>query len=74
MVDDLEYCPTFLHGLFVLHLIKVGDEAKALKGEYTQLHSVQYGLFNSSVWADKIAAVVEEKLMNLTLQKAAAPR
>jgi len=45
-----------------IHLIKIGNEAKVLKGEYTQLHSVQYGLFNSSIWADKISLIVGQKI------------
>ena len=44
------------------HLIKTGDEAKAIKLDYTQLHSVQYGLFNSTIWAEKIANVMSEKI------------
>jgi len=44
------------------HLIKTGDEAKALKLDYTQLHGVQYGLFNSTIWAEKIADVMDEKI------------
>lgn len=44
------------------HLIKTGDEAKPLKLDYTQLHGVQYGLFNSTIWAEKIADVMDEKI------------
>jgi len=44
------------------HLIKTGDEAKVIKLDYTQLHGVQYGLFNSTIWAEKIADVMDEKI------------
>ena len=44
------------------HLIKTGDEAKTLKLDYTQLHSTQYGLFNSTIWTEKIANVMSEKI------------
>jgi hypothetical protein len=46
----------------VIHLVEKGEEAKALKADYTQLHGVQYGLFNSTVWAEKISNVMNEKI------------
>jgi hypothetical protein len=46
----------------VNHLVEKGAEARALKLDYTQLHSTQYGLFNSTIWTKKIANVMSEKI------------
>lgn len=46
----------------VTDLVKEGDEAKVIKVDYAELHSVQYGLFNSTIWADKIANVINQKI------------
>jgi len=46
----------------VTHLIKEGKIAKVYKNDYSEIHSVQYGLFNSKVWADKIASIVDSKI------------
>lgn len=43
-------------------LIENGTTVKALKSDYAELHSVQYGMFNSKVWADKISKIVEQKI------------
>ena len=43
-------------------LLDIGSKDKALKSDYTELHSVQYGLFNSTIWANKIASIVDEKI------------
>jgi len=43
-------------------LIENGTTLKAQKGDYAELHSVQYGMFNSKVWADKISHIVEQKI------------
>ncbi len=46
----------------VTHLIENGTIIKAQKSDYAELHSVQYGLFNSQIWAGKISAIVEQKI------------
>ena len=46
----------------ITHLIETGKEAKVLKVDYEQLHSLQYGLLNSNVWTDKISAVFYQKI------------
>lgn len=46
----------------VTHLIENGTIVKAQKSDYAHLHSVQYGLFNSKVWTDKISVIVEQKI------------
>ncbi len=46
----------------VTHLVENGTIVKAQKSDYAQLHSVEYGLFNSKVWTDKISVIVEQKI------------
>ena len=46
----------------VVGLLELGDKAKEQKIDYATLHSVEYGLFNSAIWADKIADIVDEKI------------
>jgi len=46
----------------VTNLLEKGGQAKVIKLDYAELHSVQYGLFNSTIWADKIANVINEKI------------
>ncbi|MCW8821449.1 MAG: hypothetical protein OQK45_04405, partial [Sulfurovum sp.] len=46
----------------VTHLIETGKEAKVLKEDYAQFHSLQYGLLNSSVWTEKISDVIHQKI------------
>lgn len=46
----------------VNHLIETGNKAKAIKADYAELHGVQYGLFNSTIWTEKISAVVNQKI------------
>jgi hypothetical protein len=48
-------------------LISVGKQAKIYKSDYATLHSVEYGMFNSDIWTDKITKVVDEKIQNFTL-------
>jgi hypothetical protein len=50
-------------------LIDLGKEARIYKSDYATLHSVEYGMFNSDVWTDKIAKVVDEKIRNFTLNE-----
>ena len=46
----------------VKQIVDAGDEIKLLKDDYAQLHSVQYGLFNSTIWADKISMILNQKI------------
>jgi len=46
----------------ITHLIETGKEAKVLKVDYEQLHSLQYGLLNSNVWTEKISTVFRQKI------------
>jgi len=46
----------------VSSLLEIGSKDKELKNDYATLHSVQYGLFNSTIWANKIASIVDEKI------------
>jgi Paraquat-inducible protein A len=46
----------------ITHLIETGKEAKVLKVDYEQLHSLQYGLLNSNVWTEKITTVFRQKI------------
>jgi len=55
----------FVYMLFSLqNIIDTNEKSKLLKEDYTQLHSVQYGLFNSNIWADKIATIIDRKIDN----------
>jgi len=46
----------------VNQLVETGSKAKSIKVDYAELHGVQYGLFNSSIWTEKISAVVNQKI------------
>jgi len=46
----------------VNQLVETGRKAKSIKVDYAELHGVQYGLFNSSIWTEKISAVVNQKI------------
>ena len=46
----------------VNQLIETGRKTKSIKVDYAELHGVQYGLFNSSIWTEKISAVVNQKI------------
>ena len=46
----------------VFGLLDKGKEAKVLKEDYALLHSVEFGLFNSSIWTTKIANIVDQKI------------
>jgi hypothetical protein len=46
----------------VMNLLETGQKAKVLKADYAQLHSVEFGLFNSSVWIERIANVIDQKI------------
>jgi len=48
--------------LSVTNLLEKGERIKVFKLDYTELHSVEYGLFNSTIWAEKIANVFNEKI------------
>ena len=45
-----------------VQIIKTGEEAKAYKVDYATLHSVQYGMFNSDIWTEKITHIVDHKI------------
>lgn len=53
----------------VIHLIENGHTLKAQKSDYAQLHSVEYGLFNSTLWAEKISVIVEQKIDSFNFTK-----
>jgi len=46
----------------VNQLVETGKRAKSIKIDYAELHGVQYGLFNSTIWTEKISAVVNQKI------------
>jgi hypothetical protein len=46
----------------VIQLIQIGNQTKVLKVHYAELHSVQYGLFNSAVWTQKLSSIINEKI------------
>lgn len=43
-------------------LIEEGKEAKVVKEDYAEFHSLQYGLLNSTVWTEKITEVIHQKI------------
>ncbi len=49
-------------------LIQVGKEAKMIKADYGILHSVQYGMFNSDMWTNKITNIVDHKIETFNLR------
>jgi len=58
--------------LFVLiyfssELIQTGKVAKGYKADYAELHSVEYGMFNSDVWTVKITKIIDEKIETFEL-------
>jgi hypothetical protein len=58
--------------LFVLiylsfNLIQMGHAAKVYKSDYATLHSVEFGMFNSDVWTDKITQIIDKKIENFDL-------
>ena len=46
----------------VTQLVEAGNRAKAIKVDYAEFHGVQYGLFNSTIWANKISDIVNQKI------------
>ena len=48
-------------------LVDMGDKARTYKVDYATLHSVEYGMFNSDIWTDKITQVVDKKIETFTL-------
>jgi hypothetical protein len=46
----------------VTQLVETGNRAKAIKVDYAEFHGVQYGLFNSTIWANKISDIVNQKI------------
>ncbi|HFU77539.1 MAG TPA: hypothetical protein ENK68_03445, partial [Epsilonproteobacteria bacterium] len=49
------------------NLIQMGDAAKVYKSDYATLHSVEFGMFNSDVWTDKITQIIDKKIENFDL-------
>jgi len=52
---------------FSIGLIEKGDTAKMYKSDYATLHSVEYGMFNSDVWTEKITHILDEKIETFDL-------
>lgn len=52
---------------FSVILIQEGEDAKVYKSDYATLHSAAYGMFNSDVWTDKIAKIVDRKVEDFKL-------
>ncbi|CAA6823555.1 MAG: Unknown protein [uncultured Sulfurovum sp.] len=52
---------------FSMELIKTGKEAKSYKTDYAKLHSVEYGMFNSDLWTNKMTQVISNKIDNFDL-------
>ena len=50
-----------------LHLVQSGVEARAYKNDYAELHSVQYGMFNSDIWTRKITTIIDNKIKTFDL-------
>ena len=50
-----------------VQLIEMGERAKAHKVDYATLHSVQYGMFNSDVWTQKITNIIDHKIESFDL-------
>ena len=57
----------FLLMYLSIELIKTGKESKTYKIDYAELHSVEYGMFNSDLWTKKITEVIEDKIDNFDL-------
>ena len=58
--------------LFVLiylsfNLIQINHNSKMYKSDYATLHSVEYGMFNSDVWTDKITQIIDKKIETFNL-------
>lgn len=52
---------------FSVQLIHIDKNARIYKIDYNQLHSVQYGMFNSDVWTSKITTILDKKIESFTL-------
>jgi len=52
-----------------VEIVEKGKIAKVLKNDYAQLHSVQYGIFNSTIWAKKISHVIDQKIDEFDFNK-----
>ncbi|HFQ62624.1 MAG TPA: hypothetical protein ENK39_10050, partial [Epsilonproteobacteria bacterium] len=49
------------------NLIQMGHTAKIYKSDYATLHSVEFGMFNSDVWTEKITQIVDKKIEKFDL-------
>ncbi|MDQ7084197.1 MAG: paraquat-inducible protein A [Sulfurovum sp.] len=45
-----------------IQLIEANTQAKLYKADYAQLHSVQYGMFNSDIWTAKVIKIIDHKI------------
>jgi predicted nucleic acid-binding Zn ribbon protein len=52
---------------FSIELIQLNKISKNHKSDYAQLHSVEYGIFNSDIWAKKITTIIDKKIENFEL-------
>lgn len=46
----------------VKKIIQTNEENRLLKEDYSELHSVQYGLFNSTIWEEKVFFIINAKI------------
>ena len=44
------------------NIIQMGDAAKVYKSDYATLHSVEFGMFNSDIWTEKITHIINNKI------------
>lgn len=70
----LSYLFTFISAVLlafvvsmVMTLMKHGEKAKVYKNDYAILHSVAYGMFNSDVWATKMANIIDKRVESFDL-------
>jgi len=57
----------FILIFFSIGLIEKGNTAKIYKSDYATLHSVEFGMFNSDVWTEKITSILDEKIETFDL-------
>ncbi|MFK5977134.1 MAG: paraquat-inducible protein A [Sulfurovum sp.] len=53
----------------VKDIIYANQENRLLKEDYSELHSVQYGLFNSTIWEEKVFFIINEKIDEFNFTK-----
>ena len=52
---------------FSVELVQTGKVAKNYKADYAELHSVEYGMFNSDIWTAKITKIIDNKIEKFEL-------